>query len=137
MKYEFTPIILDRKICRDFDRASHLEWLHTNNTGGYAMGTVAGVNTPGYHGLLVASLHPPVHRCVALAKLDETVTIDGRSYELATNQFPGALSPRGFELLDGFRLDPFPVWVWQLGSQSFIKEVFLVEGKPTVVVQYS
>jgi predicted glycogen debranching enzyme len=137
MEYAFTPIILDRKICRDFDRASHLEWLNTNNTGGYAMGTVAGVNTRRYHGLLVASLHPPVQRCVAVSKLDEIVIIDGRSYELATNQFPGTVSPRGFELLDCFRLDPFPVWIWQLASQSFTKEVFLVEGKQAVIAQYS
>src|SRR5437870_4797246 len=137
MEYAFTPIVLDRKICRDFGRASHLEWLDTNNTGAYAMGTVAGVNTRRYHGLLIASLHQPVQRSVILSKLDERVTIDDQHYELATNQFPGVVTPRGFELLDVFRLDPFPVWVWQLGSHSFTKEVFLVEDKQVVVTQYT
>ena len=32
------------------------EWLVTNGLGGYAAGTVAGVVTRRYHGLLVASL---------------------------------------------------------------------------------
>ncbi len=137
MEYPFTPIILDRKICRDFERASRLEWLHTNNTGGYAMGTVAGVNTRKYHGMLVASLQPPVQRCVVVSKLDEQVTVDGHSYELAANQFPGTVSPRGFELLDVFRLDPFPAWFWQLGAYSFTKELFLVEGKQAAIAQYS
>ena len=46
-------------ICRDFARSSKLEWLETNGTGAFAMGTVAGVNTRRYHALLVASLQPP------------------------------------------------------------------------------
>ena len=137
MQYACTPIILDRNICRDFERASHLEWLDTNNTGAYAMGTVAGVNTRRYYGLLVASLQQPVQRCVVLSKLDEQVTLNDQSYELATNQFPGVVNPRGFELLDLFRLDPFPGWIWQLGPHSLVKEVFLVEGKQAVVTQYS
>ena len=35
------------------------EWLVTNGLGGYASGTVAGVVTRRYHGLLVASLPAP------------------------------------------------------------------------------
>ena len=43
------------------------EWLETNGRGGFAMGTVAGINTRRYHGVLVASLRPPVERQVLLA----------------------------------------------------------------------
>ncbi|MGI8741432.1 MAG: amylo-alpha-1,6-glucosidase [Bryobacteraceae bacterium] len=130
-------LILDRSACRDFDRSSRLEWLDTNNTGGYAMGTVAGVNTRRYHGLLVASLRQPLQRCVTLSKLDEEATIDGQRYELATNQYPGVVSPKGFEWLDSFRLDPFPCWTWQLDQCWLSKEVFLIKDKQAVVVQYS
>jgi hypothetical protein len=49
-------------VCRDFERSSQLEWLETNHTGAYAMGTVAGVNTRRYHSLLIASLRPPANR---------------------------------------------------------------------------
>ena len=35
------------------------EWLITNGLGGYASGTVAGVATRRYHGLLVAALPAP------------------------------------------------------------------------------
>lgn len=52
------------------------EWLLTNGLGGYAMGTPAGVNTRRYHGLLVASLHPPVDRVVALNAVADTVTLN-------------------------------------------------------------
>ncbi|MFL5301414.1 MAG: glycogen debranching enzyme N-terminal domain-containing protein, partial [Anaeromyxobacteraceae bacterium] len=60
-------------VCRDHARSSRLEWLETNGTGGFAMGTVAGTNTRRYHGLLVVPLRPPGERHVLLARLEETV----------------------------------------------------------------
>jgi len=64
----FTPDQL-----HDFNFACSLEWLETNNLGGYASSTVSGAHTRRYHGLLVASKHPPVGRMVVLSKLDETI----------------------------------------------------------------
>src|SRR6266404_2714976 len=87
---------------RDFDRSSKLEWLETNGTGAFAMGTVAGLNTRRYHALLVASLRPPVERYVLLSRVEEEVS----GHALGLCQYPGALSPRGFELLQEFRTDP-------------------------------
>ena len=52
------------------------EWLLTNGTGGYAMGTAAGVNTRRYHGLLVVAARPPVGRVVALNQMLERLTPD-------------------------------------------------------------
>ena len=42
------------------------EWLLTDGAGGYAMGTVSGVPTRRYHGLLVSALLPPVERVMLL-----------------------------------------------------------------------
>jgi glucose 1-dehydrogenase len=47
------------------------EWLVTNGIGGFASGTVSQANTRRYHGLLVASLKPPVDRVVMVAKADD------------------------------------------------------------------
>ena len=129
-------IAIDRRTCIDYSKSSKLEWLETNGAGGFAMGTVAGVNTRRYHGLLVASLRPPVDRQVLLSRLDETVIGDGK-IELATNQYPGALSPTGYQRLTEFRLDPFPTWVFDVGGAHLTKQLFLVQGEQTVVVQYS
>ena len=41
------------------------------------MGTVAGANTRRYHGLLVASLKPPVERMVLLSRVEEELLCDG------------------------------------------------------------
>jgi len=130
------PIRISRERCVDYAQSSHLEWLETNGTGGFAMGTVSGANTRRYHGLLVASVRPPVERFVLLAKLDETVFVDGVEVSLGTNQYPGALYPTGFRNLLEFRLDPFPIWTFDIGGASLEKKVFLIQGEQTVVIQY-
>ena len=54
------------------------EWLVTNGLGGYASGTVAGVVTRRYHGLLVAALPAPLGRIVMLNHLLERVRLARR-----------------------------------------------------------
>ena len=49
----------------------------TNGLGGYASGTLAGVNTRRYHGLLVAALPNPIGRLVMLNHLGERVCVAG------------------------------------------------------------
>jgi len=47
-----------REICCELGLAERREWLVTNGIGGYASGTVAGLLTRRYRGLLVAALNP-------------------------------------------------------------------------------
>ena len=54
---------------RQLDQAAQREWLETNGIGGFASSTIVGMNTRRYHGLLVASLKPPVDRYVLLSKV--------------------------------------------------------------------
>src|SRR4029453_7038970 len=54
------------------------EWLVVNGLGGYASGTVAGVVTRRYHGLLVASMPAPLGRVVMLNHLLERVRLPSR-----------------------------------------------------------
>src|SRR5256885_12656688 len=127
-------IAIDRKTCIDYPQSSKLEWLETNGAGGFAMGTVAGANTRRYHGLLVASLRPPVERHVLLSRLEEVVEPD---LQLATNAYPDAIHPQGYRNLIEFRLDPFPTWVFEIpGGARIEKSLFLVQGEDTVVVLY-
>ncbi|MBI3696237.1 MAG: glycogen debranching enzyme family protein, partial [Acidobacteria bacterium] len=130
------PISVDSETCRDYSRSSKLEWLETNGTGAFAMGTVSGANTRRYHGLLVASLRPPVERFVLLSKLDEEVSIGERKFALGANQYPGTVHPSGFQYLAGFRLDPSPSWTWEVDGARIEKRVWLVGGKQTVIVEY-
>ncbi len=122
--------------CRDLDAALGREWLETNGLGGYASSTITGLNTRRYHGLLVAATHPPAGRMVLLSKLEETLIIDGKSYELSANQYPGVIHPQGFQYETRFRLDPFPVFTYQVDGVEIEKSVFMVQGENTTVVQY-
>src|SRR5688500_14005689 len=87
---------------------SRLEWLETNGLGSFASGTVSGANTRRYHGLLVASLHPPVDRFVTLSKVEETFLHDNQRFELGANQFPFTVSPKGYSFIQEFQLSPIP-----------------------------
>ncbi|MBO7354951.1 MAG: glycogen debranching enzyme N-terminal domain-containing protein, partial [Lachnospiraceae bacterium] len=49
------------------------EWVLTNGIGGYAGGSVTGALNRTHQGYLIASLHPPVERFIALTKTEERV----------------------------------------------------------------
>jgi hypothetical protein len=68
--------IIRRFTCADQDsdcreQLSMREWLLTNGLGGYASGTVAGVATRRYHGLLIAALPAPWGRYLMMSHLVE------------------------------------------------------------------
>jgi predicted glycogen debranching enzyme len=129
---EFGHDILSRA-----DESLEREWLETNGIGGFASSTIWGANTRRYHGLLVAAAKPPVGRIVLLSKLEETVIVDGKRFELSVNRYPGVLHPQGFAYLVNFRLDPFPVFQYEIGEISIEKTIFMVHGENTTVVQYT
>ena len=110
-----------RELCGDLAAAEGREWLVTNGIGSYGSGTVAGMLTRRYHGLLVAALQPPLGRTLRGAKLDETV-FAGKRYELATNRWAnGSISPAGHRLIENFHLEgTTPVWTFALGNQLLV-----------------
>ena len=70
------------------------EWLITNGLGGYASGTVAGVVTRRYHGLLIAALPAPVGRMMLLPHLSEQIRLpDGRNVRFSGEQRTGSPWP--------------------------------------------
>ncbi len=129
------PIVVDRDRCRDFARSSKLEWLETNGTGAFAMGTVAGVNTRRYHGLLVAALPGQIRRML-LARVEEEADIEGRSFTLGACQYPGVVTPRGFELLEEFQPEPCATWLYNAGGARIEKQVYLAEGRSAAIIRY-
>ena len=123
-------------VCGNLEIAQGKEWLETNGLGGFASSTIVGMNTRRYHGLLVAATKPPVGRLVMLSKLEETVVLGGQAFELGANRYPGATHPQGFQWLKEFRLDPYPVFVYEVGGIEIVKTVCMVHGENTTVVRY-
>jgi len=125
-----------QEICGDLDAASRREWLESNGLGGFASSTITGLNTRRYHGLLVAATKPPVGRIVMLSKLEETLSIDGQGFELSANRYPGVVHPQGFRYLTQFRLNPFPVFTYEIEGIEIEKTVFMIYGENSTVVHY-
>jgi predicted glycogen debranching enzyme len=91
------------------------EWLITNGTGAYAMGTVPGVNTRRYHGLFVAARRPPVARVLALNQVLEQVIVADEKLEFTTCEFKGGAGenvfvPAGYAMLRRFRRGASVSW---------------------------
>src|SRR5437660_8712319 len=99
------------------------EWLVTNGLGGYASSTAPGLNTRKYHGLLVAAMAPPVRRMVLLSRVEESVQCNGRSVDLACNEYPGVIHPQGQNLLRAFHHEPFPRWAYQGDGWTIEKQL--------------
>jgi predicted glycogen debranching enzyme len=129
-------IQFERETWRDLEAALRREWLETNGIGGFASSTIVGLNTRRYHGLLVAATKPPVGRKVLLSKLEETLWIDGKRFDLSANRYPGVIHPQGFHYLKQFRLDPFPVFTYEVEGIEMEKSVFMIHGENSAVIHY-
>jgi predicted glycogen debranching enzyme len=133
-----SPIDFGRDICGRLETSEQREWLVTNGIGGFASGTIAGVLTRRYHGLLVAALKPPAGRTLLVSKIDEVVNYNGKTFSLGANRWwGGAIDPRGFELIDRFRLHgTTPVWTFDCDVALIEKQVCMEQGANTTYVTY-
>ena len=80
-------VTLNKDICSNLTPAESREWLITNGIGGYGAGTISGLLTRRYHGLLIAALKPPTQRTLMLTKLNETVAYNNLNYDLYSDRF--------------------------------------------------
>ena len=127
-----------REICGQLTAATRREWLVTNGLGSYACGTVAGVLTRHYHGLLVAALKPPLDRTLLLTKVDETVTYGAQRYALYGDRFATTSTPpTGHWQLERFVLEgTIPTWVYAFEDALLVKRVWMEQGANTTYIRY-
>ncbi|MEM6343492.1 MAG: amylo-alpha-1,6-glucosidase [Bacteroidota bacterium] len=127
---------LDSSTIHRFERAIQYEWLETNGLGGFASSTVIGTHTRRYHGLLVAALAPPVGRTVLLSKMDETIYLNGREYELGSNKYQGAIYPNGYIFQQKFQQEWFPEFHYQIKGVRLKKTIVAINGENTTLILY-
>jgi len=120
---------------RTFEQGIQKEWLLTNGIGGFASSTIIGANTRRYHGLLVASLKPPVNRHLILSKIDESVTVGDQSYDLFSYEVPGFVM-KGYHHMEGFEREPLPKYTYRVGEVYIEKTVSMIYGENTVAIVY-
>jgi predicted glycogen debranching enzyme len=125
-----------RQLCGNLDAASEREWLVADGLGGYAMGTMAGLRTRRYHGLLVVATRPPGGRMLGLAAIDPILIIGERRIRLAVHEWAsGVIDPSGHVHLESFELeDGLPRWRWTIGDVAIEREVAMDHGRSCVAV---
>lgn len=111
------------------------EWVITNGIGGYASSTIIGANTRRYHGLLMAPIIPPAKRMLILSKIDESIEIDGKKYDLFTN-IGKCFIKHGYEYQVSFVKEFMPVYTYQVEDVEIKKVICMQYQKNTVAIYY-
>ena len=97
------------------------EWLLTNGLGGYASTTLMGNLRRKFHGLLIASLSPPVKRWVFVSDIEDEICIDG--------------VPRRFKN-HAFKLSPLPKFICDFGKIIVEKTFVMPHRENTLIIRY-
>ena len=111
------------------------EWIITNGIGGYSASSIIGANNRKYHGLLIAALTPPARRFLILSKVDESLEIRGRKYNLYTNVGKEFIS-KGYEYQETFEKDYIPTFTYKIGKVEITKKICMEYGKNLVGIYY-
>lgn len=119
----------------ELDKALEREWIITNGIGGFASSTIIGANTRKYHGLLVVPIIPPARRRLILSKLDESIEIDRKKYELFTNIGKNYIS-QGYKYQESFQKDILPTFEYKVEDVVITKTICMEHFKNTVGVYY-
>lgn len=130
-------VALGRDICSDLDAGLRREWLVTNGLGGYASGTLSGIATRRYHGLLVAALDPPVARTVLVGGMVERATYDGDAFPLSAHEFAGTVTDHGYVNIESFTLEgTLPVWTYAIADARLERRLWMPHEANTTCISW-
>ena len=112
------------------------EWLEADGLGGFASGTVGGIRTRRYHGLLLTATTPPTGRVLLVNGFDAWVETPAGIRALSSQAYsPDVIHPDGASRIQAFDPDPWPRWRFQLEDGSQIEqEIFVSHGVPVTVL---
>src|SRR5438132_1024887 len=113
------------------------EWLLANGLGGYAGGSISGVVTRRYHGLLVTALG--TGRTIMFTHVWERLRLPDRTVVVLSDEedADGPLALQGARYLTEFRLElGLPVWRYDIHGFILEKRIVLVQRQNTVHVGY-
>ncbi len=127
MKYSKKDISIENGLTK--------EWIITNGIGGYASSTIIGCNTRKYHGLLIAPLTPPARRYLILSKIDESIEMEGKKYNLYTNMSTNYIS-KGYKHQESFEKDYIPTFSYKIEDTLINKSICMKYMENTVCILY-
>jgi predicted glycogen debranching enzyme len=131
------PLSFGPAVCTSLAEGGDREWLIADGAGGYAMGSVCGLRTRRYHGLLVPAVAGPGARRLALLALDPVLVLaSGAQVRLGVHEWTsGTVRPQGHQYLVSFDLDDgLPRWRWRVGDVLLERELAFAHGSPSLAV---
>ncbi len=122
---------------RTMDRGQENSYLLTNGLGGYSSLTQIGSNTRNDHALLMACMVAPNHRYHMITRMEEDLSVCNKKYHLSSQEFVNhAKNQTGYRYLNQFTFKDYPVWIYQVKGVEIKRQLVLVHGENTVVLQY-
>ncbi len=112
------------------------EWLQTNARGSFSMGTASRIPTRKYHGLLIVrdvGQDQPLH---VLLEVSERLDTPQGSFELGTFAYPSGIFPLEHAPIGRFEALPHPLWSYQLGELTLLRELWLDPEQDSVTLRY-
>jgi predicted glycogen debranching enzyme len=114
------------------------EWIETDGLGGFASGTVGGIRTRRYHGLLLAATNPPTGRIMLVNGLEVFATTTTGAYPLSAQRYDGQIVfPEGHKFVESFTNDPWPTWTYRLPDGAILEQqLFVKQDAPVVAISW-
>ena len=122
---------------RTLSRAQEYCFLMTNGLGGYVSMNAAASVTRCDQGLLVAAVKAPNERITMVHRLQEKLTVGGKSVDLSTQQFADGTPPEeGYRNLSVFSYEYYPEWIYHIQGVQIRRRCALNWGKNSAAVLY-
>ncbi len=99
------------------------EWIVTNGLGGYTSFTTQQTTTRKFHGLLIASLHPPIERWMFVQNILDSIVTDNSHYNL-------------YDMKPSFSFEYFPTLTYFLEAGTVIKTFCMPHEHNSVIIKY-
>ncbi len=117
---------------------SSAEWIEADGLGGFASGTVSGIRSRRYHGLLLTATTPPAGRVVLVNGFDAWIETPGGSFSLSSQRYaPDVVHPDGATRIESFEHEPWPKWRFRLTDDLVIEqECFVRPGESSVFLAW-
>jgi predicted glycogen debranching enzyme len=122
---------------RQSEQLLRREWLVTNGLGGYASGTVSGISTRRYHGLLIAALQSPFGRMMMFNHIGEEISLAGGTRVVLAGEPPQESTSPEAATLASFSLEfGLPVWHYEIASHVLERRIIMLYRSNTVHLTY-
>ncbi|MCQ2173956.1 MAG: amylo-alpha-1,6-glucosidase [Bacteroidales bacterium] len=113
------------------------EIICAGKSGSYANTSIVFCNTRRYHGLLAVTLDRfGGDKYLLLSSLDESLTVDGKQFNLGIHCYGDIYEPRGHKYVVDFEADPIPAVTYKVGAVVLRKSLIVNPSGDQTLIRY-